>query len=62
MITDGETQVGDGHHDGHLVLGHKEPHQPRLEHVGGEEGEKDNNQGENQTNILNTEIKHWSLV
>ena len=47
MVGNGQPQVGDGHHDGDLVLGHQQPHQASLEHIGGEEGEKHNNQGEN---------------
>ena len=47
MVGNGQPQVGDGHHDGDLVLGHQQPHQASLEHIGGEEGEKDNYQGEN---------------
>ena len=43
---DRETEVGNGDHDGDLVAGDKEAHQPRLEHVGREEGEKYDDEGE----------------
>ena len=56
MVGNGQPQVGDGHHDGDLVLGHQQPHQASLEHIGGEEGEKDNYQGENKADILDSEI------
>ena len=57
MVGNGQPQVGDGHHNGDLVLGHQQPHQASLEHVGGEEGEEDDNQGEDKTDILDTEMK-----
>ena len=56
MVRNGQPQVGDGHHDGDLVLGHQQPHQASLEHVGGEEREKDDYQWENQADILDTEM------
>ena len=64
MVRNGQPQVGDGHHDGDLVLGNQQPHQASLEHICGEEGEKDNNQRENQADILNTETEnvHISII
>ena len=54
MVGNRQPQVGYGHHDGDLVLGHQQPHQASLEHVGGEEGEEDDNQGKDKTHILDT--------
>ena len=57
MVADAEAEVEDGDDDRELVLGDEEPHQASLEHVGGEEGEKHDDEGEHQTHILNTEIE-----
>ena len=55
MISDRECQVCDGDNDGDLVPGDQQPHQASLEHVRGEEGEKHNDEGEDKTNVLDTE-------
>ena len=55
MVADGEAEVGDGYDDGDLVPGDQQPHQSRLEHVGGEEGEEHDDEGEDETNILDPE-------
>ena len=59
MVGNGQSQVGDGHHDGDLVLGHQEPHQACLEYIGWEEREKDDDQGEDEADILDTEIENY---
>ena len=64
MVANGEAEVGDGYDDGDLVSGDQEAHQASLEHVGGEEGEEHNDEGEHETNILdpetfNTGDSHW---
>ena len=46
VVGDREAEVGNGDHDGDLVAGDEEAHQPRLEHVGREEGEKYDDEGE----------------
>ena len=46
MIANGEAEVGDGYDDGDLVPGHQQSNQASLEHVGGEEGEKYDDEGE----------------
>ena len=35
MVGDGEAEVGEGDEDGGPVLGHQQPHQPRLGSKGG---------------------------
>ena len=55
VVGDGEAEVEDGDDDGHPVPRDKQPHQPRLEHVGREEGEKHDDQREHQTHILDPE-------
>ena len=55
VIGDGEAEVEDGDDDGHLVPRDQEAHQPRLEHVGREEGEEHDDQREHQTHVLDTE-------
>ena len=57
VVADGEAEVGDGYDDGDLVPGHQQTHQARLEHVGREEGEEHNDEGEDETNILDPENK-----
>ena len=52
MVANGEAEVGDGYDDGDLVPGHQETHQASLEHVGREEGEKDDDEGEHQAHVL----------
>ena len=46
MVADAEAEVEDGDDDRELVLGDEEPHQASLEHVGGEEREKHDDEGE----------------
>ena len=55
VIPDRESQVRDGYHDGDLVPGHQQSNQASLEHVGGEEGEKYDDEGEDETDVLDTE-------
>ena len=55
VVADGEAEVGDGYDDGDLVPGDQQSHQSRLEHVGGEEGEEHDDEGEDETNILDPE-------
>lgn len=55
VVGDGEAEVEDGDDDGHPVPRDKQPHQPRLEHVGREEREKHDDQREHQTHILDPE-------
>ena len=55
VIGDGEAEVEDRDDDGHLVPRDQQPHQPRLEHIGREEGEEHDDQGEHQTHVLDTE-------
>ena len=62
MVADGEGQVEDWNDDGDLVLGDQEPHQARLEHVGREEGEKHDDQGEDQAHILDTAMQTLSSI
>ena len=57
VVADGEAEVGDGYDDGDLVPGHQQTHQARLEHVGREEGEEHNDEGEDETNILDPKNK-----
>jgi len=53
MVGNGETEVGNGHQDWQAELGNQQPNEARLENIGGEEGEEHNDEGENQTNVLN---------
>ena len=55
VVGDGQAEVEDGDDDGHPVPRDEQPHQSRLKHVGREEGEKHDDQGEHQTDILDTE-------
>ena len=52
MVGNREAKVEDGDCDGHLISRDQEPNQPRLEHVGREEGEEHDDQGEHQTHVL----------
>jgi len=53
VVGDGEAEVGNGHEDRQPELGNQQPDQARLEHIGGEEGEEDNDEGKDQADILN---------
>ena len=55
MISNGEPQVRDGYHYGYLVSGDQQAHQASLKDVGREEGEENDDEGEDKTNILDTE-------
>ena len=55
VVANGEAEVGDGYDDGDLVPGDQQSHQAGLEHVGGEEGEKHDDEREHKTNILDPE-------
>ena len=61
MVADGQAEVGHGDDDRRPVLGHQQPHQPRLEHVGREEGEKYDDQRKHQTHVLDTETEEKPL-
>jgi len=53
VVGDGDAEVGDRHQDGQAELAHQQTYQARLKDVGWKEREENNNQGEDQTDVLN---------